>query len=241
MIKKFCAAITFMTVLPLPCPSLSDKNFGRITSYFPMVGVTIGIILGLAAWGLTQFCPPLVTAGILTILLPALSGALHLDGLADTADGFLSCRERSRMLEIMRDSHIGTMGVFAIICEMLLKFAVFASLPAWKLPLAAAATPIAGRCGLIFYLGISKYARESGLALMFYQYRPPFLALYGAIILFIASILLCGSGGIAASCLVLAFIILWDIICNAKINGATGDTLGASSELSELVFLLALI
>ena len=98
MIKKFCAAITFMTVLPLPCPTLSEKDFGRITSFFPMVGVTIGIILGFTAWILTKFCPPLVTAGILTILLPALSGALHLDGLADTADGFLSCRKRDRML-----------------------------------------------------------------------------------------------------------------------------------------------
>ena len=241
MIKKFCAAITFMTVLPLPCPTLSEKEFGRLTFFFPIVGVTIGIILGLAAWALTQFCPPLVTAGILTVLLPCLSGALHLDGLADTADGFLSCRKRERMLEIMRDSHIGTMGVFAIICELLLKFTVFASLPDWKLPLAAAAAPIAGRCGLIFYLGISKYARESGLALMFYKYRPPMLALYGAIILFIASIILCGSRGLAASCLVLAFVIIWDAICNAKINGATGDTLGASSELSELFFLLALI
>jgi adenosylcobinamide-GDP ribazoletransferase len=241
MIKKFCAAMTFMTVLPLPSPTLSDRDFGRLSWYFPLVGACLGVILGAAALGMSQIFPQLVTAAILTFLLPALSGALHLDGLADTADGFLSCRKRERTLEIMRDSHIGAMGVFAMICLMLIKFAVFASLPYWQLPFVAAAVPVAGRCALVFYLGISKYARKSGLAMMFYQYRTPGLALYGAVILFAASILLCGSIGIFASILVILFVIIWDIICNNKINGATGDTLGAACELAELVFLLAVI
>ena len=241
MIKKFCAAMTFMTIIPLPSPTLSDRDFGRLSWYFPLVGVCLGIILGGAALGMLQIFPQLVTAAVLTFLLPALSGALHLDGLADTADGFLSCRNRERMLEIMRDSHIGAMGVFAMICLMLIKFAVFASMPYDRLPYYAVAVPIAGRCALVFYLGISKYVRQSGLAMMFYQYKTSGLTIYAIIILFASSYLLCGSLGIFSSIAVLIFVIIWDIICNNKIGGATGDTLGACCELAELIFLLGVI
>ena len=241
MIKKFCAAMTFMTIIPLPSPTLNDRDFGRLTWYLPLVGACIGIILGCATLGMIQVFPQIVTAAVLTFLLPALSGALHLDGLADTADGFLSCRKRERMLEIMRDSHTGAMGVFAMISLLLIKFAVFASLPYHYLPFYAAAVPIAGRCALIFYIGISKYARESGLALMFYNYKTSGLTIYAIIVLFITSYLLCGMIGAFASIAVIIFVIIWDIICNNKIGGATGDTLGACCELSELIFLLSII
>ena len=71
-----------------------------------------------------------MAAAVLVIVLLSFSGGLHLDGLADTADGFFSSRSRERILEIMKDSHIGAMGVIAIVCVLLVKFAALASLPA---------------------------------------------------------------------------------------------------------------
>lgn len=116
------------------------------------------------AWG----APPLVSAAVLVVVLAGFSGCLHLDGLADTAEGLLSSRSRERMLEIMQDSHIGVMGVVAIAGVWLLKFAALASVTAQELWAAALLMPVAGRCAMVVQLAILPYARATGLASVFY-------------------------------------------------------------------------
>ena len=117
--KRFLAAIQFLTILPLPrglCPD--ERALGGSLPFFPVVGLGIGAAVALIDRGLGSLFPVGVTSVLAVILLIAASGGLHLDGLADTADGFFSSRPRERIFEIMRDNRTGPMEVAAIVCSV---------------------------------------------------------------------------------------------------------------------------
>ncbi len=115
------------------------------------------------------YFPPTVAAVGIVVFMTLISKGFHLDGLADTADGFISSRPRERILEIMRDSHIGTMGVLAIVAVMGPKFSALVSVPDEAIPYAAGFAALSGRCAIVLYINISKYARESGLGMLMFK------------------------------------------------------------------------
>jgi adenosylcobinamide-GDP ribazoletransferase len=184
--------------------------------------------------------PSMVSAAMMVIILLCFSGCLHLDGLADTADGLLSSRPRERILDIMKDSHTGAMGVIAIVCVLLLKFASLASLSADRLWPAALLMPLAGRCAIVVHRVLLPYARPSGLGNVFYR-RPARLAAFWAVgVLTLAAWWMLGGCGVivAAACIVVAMLFSWHV--HRKIGGATGDTFGAVCEIVEIVPALVL-
>jgi adenosylcobinamide-GDP ribazoletransferase len=205
-----------------------------------VVGLIIGGIISLLDLAFGQLGLPPVLVSLFTIgLLTAISGGLHLDGLADTADGFLSSRPRERVLEIMRDSHIGVMGVLALIFVLALKVIALSGLSGdirWKVLLF---TPISGRCLLVMVIGSLSYARKKdGLGSLFiHRYRKLF-ALWSGLCLLVAAVLMFGimDGMIflAASISLTILFSLWSI---RQIRGFTGDTLGATNEIVETTVL----
>src|SRR5512137_125405 len=121
--KSFLAAIQFLTVIPFPKDYMPrEEDLGRSVPFYPIVGLLIGIMAATLGYLMEAVLPPLPAYATILIFLLAISGGLHMDGLADTADGFFSARPRDRILEIMRDSRIGVMGVIAVVCIVLLKF-----------------------------------------------------------------------------------------------------------------------
>jgi adenosylcobinamide-GDP ribazoletransferase len=241
--KRFLAAIQFLTVVPLPASlSISERDLGRSAPFFPLVGLGIGA----AAAGLDSLLGqilPMAVASVLTVIfLLAASGGLHMDGLADTADGFFSSRPREKILDIMRDSRTGPMGVMAIVLTLILKITLLASLSAsarwWVLLL----MPLAGRCSLLVSLAVLPYARaEGGLASIFYQYRSRI-----HVALALAALTLIGwlAGdwiGLAAGFFAFFFSLVFAAYVYSKIGGFTGDTLGAACELAELIPPLAFV
>ncbi|MBW7460890.1 adenosylcobinamide-GDP ribazoletransferase, partial [Paenibacillus sepulcri] len=123
------AAFQFMTRIPVPVEiPFTPAVLARSTVYYPLVGLVIGGITAAAGWLLTLAVPALPAAVLILLIWTALSGALHLDGLMDSADGVLSHRPRERMLDIMKDSRVGAMGVMAAIFLLLLKFATLSAL-----------------------------------------------------------------------------------------------------------------
>lgn len=182
----------------------------------------------------------MITAAVLVVVLAGFSGCLHLDGLADTADGLLSSRSRERMLEIMKDSHIGVMGVVAIAGVWLLKFAALASVTAQELWMAALLMPVAGRCAMVVQLAILPYARTTGLASVFYV-RPRRLAAFWAVA-FLAAVAwgVLGPRGLVvwAACIAATLVVSGYVY--RRIGGATGDTFGAVCEIVEVVPALVL-
>ncbi len=237
----FIAAIRFLTVFPLPGSygSGSDDLAASIP-FFPVVGLALGALaslLGLLFWSLL---PHPVASTMITFILFAVSGGFHLDGLADTADGFFSARPREQMLAIMRDSHIGVMGVLALIMVLLLKFSALAALDRPAAVRAAFLMPIAGRCAIVIFMALLPYARaKGGLATLFYSNRSRRAGIWAFLFFGVIAMLTCGLTGILVLLLFAGIIAVFAWMCKRKINGATGDTLGAICELSEAGVALA--
>ncbi|MBM4033195.1 MAG: adenosylcobinamide-GDP ribazoletransferase [Planctomycetes bacterium] len=240
--KRFIAAVQFLTIVPVPGSwGHAEEHLAGSVPFFPVVGLLIGSLAAALAFGLSKVLPPLPTSVLIVIVLLGASGALHLDGLSDTADGFLSARQRERILEIMRDSHVGAMGVIAVVCVLLLKVAALASLPGatmWRVTLLM---PLAGRCGLVVTMWALPYARpEGGLGTVFYKKRPRLAALWAVVVLLAAGVCALRMPGLVAAGASLAVVLLFAAYTRRKIAGATGDALGAACEIAEAVPPLAI-
>jgi adenosylcobinamide-GDP ribazoletransferase len=176
-----------------------------------------------------------MTAAAVVLLLMVFSGCLHLDGLSDTADGFLSSRSRERTLEIMKDSHVGAMGVIAIVGVLLLKFAALASIPPARLWPAVLLMPLAGRAAIVIHLAVLPYARPDGLARVFYQRRVWPAAVVSALLLVAVAWFVLDLKGFGIWVLWLVATLALAAYVRRKIGGTTGDTLGAVCEIIEVL------
>jgi adenosylcobinamide-GDP ribazoletransferase len=235
-VKSLLAAVRFLTVLPLPAEGPEDaRDLGRSVRFFPLIGILAGLaMVGLDAL-LGAVLPPWPRSVLVVLAMVGISGGLHLDGLADTADGFLSSRSRERVLEIMRDSRIGSMGVLAIVGALMLKAAALASVPPGRRWWALLLMPLAGRTALVLELNLVPYARATGLGLVFAAYKTRWDAVLAIALLAGLGSALAGWRGLtaaAATVVLTAVVSLW---CRRKIGGFTGDTLGAACELGEAV------
>lgn len=240
--RRFFAALGFLTVLPVPAGwGGGERELSRCAPFFPVVGLLIGAVAAGWVWGLGRALPAWPASVLTVIALIGVSRGLHMDGLSDTADGFLSSRSRERILEIMRDSHVGAMGVMAIVCAILLKAAALASLSEavrWR---AALLTPVAGRCALVVSMAALPYARGTeGLGALFYRGRSRIDGVWAVLFLGLVGWAAAGAAGLAASALSVALTLLFALYTYRKIGGATGDSLGAACELAEIVPALAL-
>lgn len=166
------AAFQFLTRLPVPVQiEYTEEVFRRSAVFYPLVGGVLGVLLAAAGHLLPQLLPLAPAAVLLAGLWVALTGALHLDGLMDTADGVLSHRSRERMLEIMKDSRVGAMGVIVCVLHLLLKGALLFSLlggqrdrALWLLPL----VPLWSRWLMTVAIAGWPYARQGeGLGTFF--------------------------------------------------------------------------
>lgn len=236
----FFAALSFLTPVPVPASwAGGERELARSVYYFPIVGLLIGGVAAAVCFGLDHVLPPLATSVIVVVILIAASRGLHLDGLADTADGLLSSRPREQMLAIMRDSHTGAMGVIAVVSLLLAKTVLLASIAPdgsrWRLVLL---TPLAGRCAMVVVKAVFRYARaEGGLATAFVlggAHRWVLLA-WAPVVVLAVGWLLAGPQGLVAAAAALAAGLLVGLYCHRKIGGYTGDTLGATNELVECV------
>ena len=240
---RFAAALRFLTIIPLPGSlGTTEDELTGATPFFPLVGLLLGCIAVPLVWLLHLLLPPLLTAVLATLFLLAFSGGLHLDGLADTADGFFSSRPREKILEIMRDSATGAMGVIAIVILLLLKVACLASLDTDLLPVVFL-MPLAGRTAILLMMALLPYARpQGGLATLFYSRRSRMVGLSSLVFFSAVALLLTGvQGGLAVVLTVVLSVALFSWFCQRKIGGATGDTLGASCELAEAAVALVFV
>ena len=246
MNRVFFATLSFMSRLPVPQRwsqgvELQDYVRGIIT--FPLVGLLLGALSGLVFALLHTWCGTPLAALFAVLTLALLTGGLHLDGLADTCDGVFSSRPRERMLEIMRDSRLGTNGGLALIFVLLAKVLLVSELSlrgVW-LPAVLAATCAAGRGVSVLLMYGQRYAREEGMGNLFIgkvTFRQAAITLGVTAVLATA---LLGMNGLVAFLLTLVAIYLIAKLLKRTLGGQTGDTLGAAIELGEVVFLLALL
>jgi adenosylcobinamide-GDP ribazoletransferase len=140
----------------------------------------------------------------------------------------------------MKDSHTGAMGVIAIVCVLLVKFAALASLPAARLWPAVLLAPLAGRCALVIHMALLPCARPSGLGAIFYRRRPRWATFWAAGLLAAVAGGLLGPRGLMVWAACIVAVLILSAYVYRKIGGATGDTLGAVCEIIEVVPALVL-
>lgn len=235
--RPFLAALQFLTVFPLPTSlCLVEKDLERSPVCFPLVGLLLGALAAALDYGMQLFLPPLARSLLVVIALLLMSGGLHLDGLADTADAFFSSRPRGRMLEIMKDSRTGPMGAAAIACTLGLKTVLLSSVTESMRPGVILLMPLSGRCAMLVMLSLLPYARtEGGLCSIFLRTRSPFHAVWAMLLLPFTGYLAIRWVGLAAGTAACAAALFLAGYSRSKIGGMTGDTLGAASEIAELV------
>ncbi|MDJ0763322.1 MAG: adenosylcobinamide-GDP ribazoletransferase [Myxococcota bacterium] len=244
LLKSFVAAVGFLTIVPVPGLQHTDEQaLSRSRWFFPIVGLGIGGAIAAVDLGVTMAMGAFVfSSAVAVLLMIGVSKALHMDGLADTWDGFFSSRPREQILEIMRDSRVGVMGAIAVSGLMLLKVCALISLPLavrWQTILLM---PLCGRCALLFQLGVLPYARsDGGLATAFLKHRTPVLLVYALGFSVAIGWWVLSYAGVLATAGVFAATLLFSRYCYRKIGGLTGDTLGAACEIGELVPAVALI
>lgn len=235
----FLTALEFLTRIRLTnADNWSEEDFSRSVPYFPLIGLIIGVFLALLNYCLLLFAVPDFLRGALLIMGEIfITGGLMYDGFMDTADGIFSARKRERMLEIMKDSHVGSNAVLSVIVLLLLKLGVYLAISGPLLTIALIAMSIATRTFMVVYIIRLPYARKEGLGLLFKQYAKPYYT-YIALVLGVAFLWGCGTCylGIAAADFVLCLVIAHYMTC--LLGGLTGDTYGALTESGNIIFLL---
>lgn len=228
-------ALVLLTRLPLPrLPETAFARQSRAAWAYPLVGLVTGGIAA-ALWVLAEAAglPRLIAAPLALATMVVITGAMHEDGLADSADGLWGGMDRARRLEIMRDSRIGTYGVLALILVSLLRLLCL-SLTG---PVALLAASVVSRAPLPLLMWVLPHARSDGLS--HGVGRPPVGSVAVALALGIAaSLFLTGGQGLAAAALAVLAVYA---IARVKLGGQTGDILGAGQQITDLAVLLALV
>lgn len=232
--RNLIAALQFITILPLGRAKTYDPP--KMIPYFPLVGALLGLLVALFDSLVMRLWTPPLAALLDVILLAVLTGAFHLDGLGDTADGLFSPRSKDRALEIMKDSRIGVMGLVAIVFTLALKWGGILNLDGHR-SLLLIIVPAYARAGILFGMQLLDYGRTDGTGLPFFKEKLSWANHWGLLIPVGLSILL----GWKAIWLNLMFAVIVTAIVvfyRKRMGCITGDMLGAMTEVTEAGLLL---
>ena len=239
MIGSPLAALEFLTRIRVrPTPLGDMRRVADAQLWFPAVGLLIGLAL-LAVDRLAMRALPNASVDVLVVVaLVALTGGLHLDGLADAADGLFGGYTPERRLEIMRDVHAGTYAIIAIASVLALKWAGLAALPSNVRIEALVLTPCLARFGMLLAVAAFPYARAEGAGAGLHEAAWPAQLAAATAIALVAAIVLLGADGLFvvafAACAALAV----GAFAARLLGGLTGDVYGATVEVSEALLWL---
>jgi len=239
----FLVALQFLTSIPVPLKrTLSPEQLGRATAYFPAVGLIIGIVLAVLSWLLDYILPQGVVNILLIVVLVILTGALHLDGFADTCDGIAGHKTVEERWKVMRDSRTGAFGVAGIVLLLLTKYISLNSVsPALIIPVLVF-MPVVSRWAIVYAIFAFPYARPEGLGTVYKTAtRWPQFVIATTITFAVAIALFCLFFPIMGLILIFG---IW-VVASAlsfyfkhKFAGLTGDTYGAINEIAEVMALV---
>lgn len=233
----FWIALQFLTIIPMPFKKEPEmREIASSLVFFPIVGLLIGLLLFLANWGLGAVFSPVITATLTLLVWVLISGAMHLDGLADSCDGLAGSTAEKR-LEIMKDSHTGAFGVVGISLLLLVKFAAMVSLSGWDWE-ALLLAPVFGSWAMVLSITAFPYARKNGVGQAFKQGATALKLVMASLITLAASVLLVGWWGIVMMAVICLLTITIGSFFKSRLRGLTGDTYGAVKEVNEAVVLI---
>jgi adenosylcobinamide-GDP ribazoletransferase len=237
----FWIALQFLSSLPIRLPGMPEpQELGRSLLFYPLVGLLFGGILWAFNW-LLLGTPLLLHAALLLTVWVLLSGALHLDGLADSADAWLGgFGDRERTLTIMKDPRSGPIAVVTLVLVLLLKFAALLALIEQQHAVVLIIVPMIGRSAMLGLFLTTPYVRAGGLGQALADHLPRLAGTQVLVVSALACVLIAGLSGVLAVVLA-ALVFAWlRQVMLRRLGGTTGDTAGALLEILEVAVLVGL-
>ena len=243
MIRRLIIAFQFLTIIPLSGKhSFTDEDLGKSMLFFPLVGLLIGGFLVFTRIPLSLRLPADVVDALLIVLLIVITGAMHLDALADTADGIFSGKEKTVKLQIMKDSSVGAMGMITIFIVLLLKYVTLIALSATLKNKALLLMPMMGRWSQVIVAYSSEYAGLSrGLGFPFTTHVNLSLFLCSAFFCGMVAFYLLSLPGLVIAGTIALIGIVYGLFFKRLLGGVTGDVLGALTEVTEVIVLIMIL
>ena len=232
----------FMTRIPIPIKVDYDpKKLGKSIKFFPFVGLIIGFILYYTSIILVKFSKNnLINALIVIVIELMVVGIIHIDGLCDTFDGLFSYREKEKMLEIMKDSRIGTNGAIILVLYFIAKILFISEIFSINLKYLII-YPVLARLATPINAAFSDYARKNGMSNFIISQNSAFEGIFSIILAAALSFLIFSFKGFELFLGAFLFIIFFMQFVKKKISGVTGDTMGAALELTAIFVLFLAI
>lgn len=238
--RSFLQALGFLTVIPVKAGAGDERLLPGSMVYFPLVGALLGLILTATAGIFSGLAlNSLAVSVIVTVLLIVLTGGLHSDGLADTCDALFCGKDREKMLEIMRDSRIGVMGALGLISVTLLKIAFISGAGPLINPAPLVLMCVLSRWSLVFSAFMFPAVRSEGKGKIFIDGASRRVFIIATLITFACLFMAGRLTGLAAFAAAAATAYGFNKYLARKLGGITGDTLGATNELVEVVTLFS--
>ncbi|QBR31108.1 MULTISPECIES: adenosylcobinamide-GDP ribazoletransferase [Pseudomonas] len=235
-------ALQFLSSLPIRLPGMPEpQQLGRSLLFYPLVGLLFGVILWVFNLALAG-APLLLHAALLLTVWVLLSGALHLDGLADSADAWLGgFGDRKRTLTIMKDPRSGPIAVVTLVLVLLLKFCALLALIEQGHALMLLIVPLLGRAALLGLFLTTPYVRAGGLGQALADHLPRRAGWWVLGASALACLLIAGVKAIVALVVALVGFVWLRHVMMRRLGGTTGDTAGALLELLEMVVLVGVV
>jgi len=251
ILRDLSLAIRFLTIFPIDSFPISnnnhqdeeedlEENFANSMAFFPLVGMLIGVLL-VVLKRIFYYLPvsPLIGDTLVLIVWIWLSGGLHLDGFADSVDGFLGGNNKEEILKIMKDSATGAKGVVALVSLLLLKFVLLVEMPLLLKDAALFFTPAIGRWSMVIAAFLSKPARtKDSMGKLFMDYVGWREVIFASLTLAVVGISLFRLYFLPLLIIAMGIVLLILKHCQKKIGGISGDVLGAINEIVEVFILL---
>ena len=246
--KRFISILQFMTRIPINIDTGFDEEFHKTMYYFPLVGFVLGILYCLVGFISSIFFDSYITSVNVLISTVILTGGLHLDGVGDTFDGIYSYRDKEKILEIMKDSRLGTNAMLSILFLMLLKLGFIYSIIESGQLYNLIFMPVFARMAIVIASYKSVTPREKGMGNVFIG-KPTLNMILVNILYTIILIFIIGGSVFNLNIMSLTkevffipvMILLTRLFVRyiyTKIDGITGDILGCTSELTEVIYLV---
>ncbi len=240
---RFSLAWKFLTILPWVRPGreADSRLLGPSMVCYPLIGLILGLILGILFCFLVWIFPRSLADGLLVLLLVLLTGAFHLDGLADTLDGLAHGRTPEERMGIMKDHRVGAFGVIGLILILGIKFLALDSLSKQMAINGLVVALALSRYSMVQLLHHAPYARkDGGLGLAFKETLTKKEWIWAGIFSLACSLLFFKTRGFFLWGLVIASTFLLEKFFVRKLGGVTGDVLGATNEINETLILVGI-